>query len=115
MYWSSVLVTFYTLPKVGYTYNCILLAKALPRSVSMLEHWLICCRVSSFSLHSAVGMGTGSGGGGYRGDGEAQLPGHGPRRLHHWFEEVHRVLHLGVMLHHARRRAPEPPPAPVHA
>ena len=56
----------------------------------------------------AVGMVTGSGGGGVAGDGAAQLPGQRARGLRDGPEEVHPLHDLHPVLHHAGRRTPQP-------
>lgn len=68
------------------------------------------------SSHSALcspaaGLGASPGAaGGFHGDGAAQLPGQRPRGPGYRPEEVHPVLDLGAVLHHARRRPPQPRP-----
>lgn len=52
--------------------------------------------------------------GGYHGDCQAQLSRQHPRGLRVRSEKIHRVLHLGAVLHHAWRWAPKQPPAGAH-
>lgn len=53
-------------------------------------------------------LGASQRGGGFHGDSATKLPGQRPRGLRDGSEEVHRVLHLGAVLHDARRRPPQP-------
>lgn len=52
--------------------------------------------------------------GGYHGDCQAQLSRQHPRGLRVRPEKIHRVLHIGAVLHHAWRWAPKQPPAGAH-
>lgn len=51
---------------------------------------------------------------GHLGHSASQLPGQRPRGLRGGSEEVHRVLHVGAVLHHSRRRPSQCAPADTH-
>ena len=69
------------------------------------------CAQSSFP---AVGVGTRSFERSHRRHGASQLPGQRSCRLHLWPEEVHRVLHVGVVLHHPGGWPTQPASAASH-